>query len=92
MGIPIRRLQHEISSRDFALYQAYDRIDPFGMERADIAAALICDTLAKLQGVKKTKISDFMVHYEEPPKPKKNNTQIFAVLKMFTRASGGKVN
>ena len=91
MGIPIRRLQHEVDSRDFALYQAYDRIDPQGMERFDRLAGIVCDTLAKLHGVKKTKPADFMVDWDAPEKKKKTAEQMYNMFKMFCASTGGKI-
>ena len=40
MGIPVSKLKDELSSAELALYMAYDRIDPFGEERADLRNAL----------------------------------------------------
>lgn len=91
MGIPIRRLQNEINSEDLALYMAYDRTDPFGDERYDLGSAIICQTLARVHGVKRTKLSDFMPNYENREKAQKTPEQIFNIFKQATRMSGGTV-
>lgn len=91
LGIPLRRLQNEIDSRDFVLYQAYDRIDPQGNERFDLLAGIVCDTLAKVHGVKKTKPGDFMVEWDKPEKKKQTPQQMYNMFKMFVQNTGGKV-
>ena len=42
----VAKAQREISSAEFAEWIAYDRIDPFGEERADLRAAIIAATVA----------------------------------------------
>ena len=70
MGIPVRRLQHEISSSDFVLYQAFNNIDPFQDFRFDANAGIIAEIVAIAHGAKRTKISDFMVEWDKPPETK----------------------
>lgn len=68
-----------MDSREFALYMAYDRIDPFSNERFDLGVGIICNTLAALQG-NKTKISDFMPEYEKREVKKVSPKQSFAMF------------
>ena len=91
MGIPVRRLQDEISSEEFAWYMAYDRIDPFGNERADLGVGIICQTLAGVNGVKKTKPSDFMPDFEGKTQKHKTPDELWNKMGSYTRAKGGKV-
>ena len=91
MGIPLRRLQDEISSADFTLYMAYDRIDPCGNQRLDLVGGIISQTVARVHGNKRTKISDFMVDFDKPPKKKKTHKDYYAMFKAITIAAGGKV-
>lgn len=91
MGIPIRRLQNEIDSKDLALYMAYDSVDPFGDKRYDLGVGMICNTLARVFGNKRSKLSDFILDYKKVEKVRKTDKQIFNIFKMATRISGGKV-
>ena len=91
MGIPIRELQDRVSSKDFALYQAFDKVDPIGMSRFDMGVGIICQIMAQLQGAKNTKVSDFMPDYDGTLRPKKTPDQMWSVMRMFTTAAGGEV-
>lgn len=46
MGIPIGELQQRVSSREFVEYWAFDQLEPFGPERADINAGIVASTVA----------------------------------------------
>ncbi len=91
MGIPVRELQDRVSSRDFALYRAYDNIDPIGMTRFDMGVGIICKIMAQINGSKGVKVSDFMPDYTGTLRPKKTPDQMWATMKMFTQAAGGEV-
>ena len=93
MGIPVSRLQNEINSREFAMYVAYYRVEPFGQERSDLSAAIICNTMSRLHGVKSTKISDFMPSYESKQAQAQTKTpaQMFNMFVQMTKRVGGKV-
>lgn len=91
MGIPIRELQEKVDSRDFLLYQLYDQMEPIGGSRFDMGIGIVCHVLSKLNGVKDTKISDFMPDYGVQVKPKKTPEQMWSTLSMFTNAAGGEV-
>lgn len=61
-------LEH-ISSKEFAEWQAYYRLEPFGEERADIRAAMICKILADIntpKGKTHAKLEDFMPRFGAP--------------------------
>lgn len=87
----MRELMDRVDSHDFTLYQAYDRLDPFGNERFDLIGGIICDTLAKLKRVKNTKPGDFMVDWGAEPKKRKTPKQMYNMFKMFCASTGGKV-
>ena len=58
-----------MSSMEFAEWQAYYALAPFGDERADIQAALICKVLADIntpKGKAKMPLSDFMLRFGPP--------------------------
>lgn len=90
MGIPVRELQSRISSRDFAMYMAYDRIDPHSNQRMDHGFGLVCSTIARVHGNDKVHASDFMIDYDAPVKKKKSVKDIAHTFKMFARAQNGK--
>lgn len=49
-----------MTQREFALWEAYNRIAPIGDERADIHQAVTCHTVAASAGAKNVKTEDFM--------------------------------
>ena len=62
----VRRAQQEIDSAEFAEWMAFNSIEPFGEERADVRSAMICCLLANInrgKGKKAYKISDFMLDF-----------------------------
>ena len=73
----------ELSPKDFNTYMAYDRIDPFGSKRDDISAAIICQTLAAVQGIK-TNIDQFIPTFDEADVPKKKRKTADRMLMMMT--------
>lgn len=80
-----------MSSQEFALYLAYDRLDPIGMTRFDMGIGIVCKTLANVHGNKKVKVSDFMPDYDGTIRPRKTPNDMWAIMKGFTRAAGGEV-
>jgi len=64
LGMSVAEAQERISSAEFTEWCAYDRIEPYGPERVDFLAAMICDTVAKAAGVKTTKPADFMPRFD----------------------------
>jgi len=44
----VRRAQNEIDSREFAQWQAFGQIEPFGEVRDDMRAAMIACTIANV--------------------------------------------
>ena len=61
-----------MSAREFAEWMAYDRIDPFGSERADWRSASIAALLANIyrddkQRSKPFEVNDFMPKFDAPP-------------------------
>ena len=64
MGVPIGRLKNELSKTDFSLYKAFNNIEPFEGRRFDTYVALICDTLARVNGYKRSEMEDFMIDWD----------------------------
>lgn len=91
MGIPIGRLQREITSREFSLYIAYYNVDPFGQKRADLRMAKICDAIFTAAGSKTSKPSLFMPKFgeaEEQQQPKTNNQMLNIFKGMAAKGMG----
>lgn len=68
LGMSVSEAQQRISSAEFVEWCAYDRLEPYGPERLDYLAAIVCDTIAKTAGVKNTKPADFMPKYDRVKK------------------------
>lgn len=85
MGIPIRELQEKVSSSDFALYRAYNNIDPFENFRFDVNAAVISQTLALIHSKKGSRfeLNEFMYKWDPPPKKKKKVQAIMGIFDML---------
>lgn len=88
MGIPIERLQNEISAYDFALYRAFNNIDPFENYRFDINSAIVSQVLAQVHGAKTTKIGDFVPQWDKPPK--RTATHLKSKMDSFAAMMNGK--
>lgn len=59
-----------MSAREFAEWMAYSQIEPWGEERADLRAALICKVLADINtpaGKQRAKLEDFMLKFDRKP-------------------------
>ena len=70
---------------------AYDRIEPFGEERADLRSAQIACILANVnrgKGQKVFKIDDFMPKFE--PRKRQTPEEMAKMLEMTAKALGKK--
>jgi hypothetical protein len=56
----VRRAQREIDSAEFTEWSAFDRIEPFGPERADLRAGIIAAQIAAFGGRREVTPGDFM--------------------------------
>ncbi len=63
-------MQGEITSREFAEWLAYYRLEPFGEERADLRSARLMALLAQINGDGRMEYSaaDFMPDFESDRK------------------------
>jgi hypothetical protein len=64
----VRRAQEEIGSREFCEWVAFNRLDPIGLERADVNAALVATVIANAnrdpaKRAEPFALRDFMVVY-----------------------------
>ncbi len=80
MGIPLKQLQAQIDSPTFALYMAYDNIEPIGNFRGDLQAGVISSTIATAMTSGSYSPSDFMPFYKEDKEPvKQSATDMWAI-------------
>ncbi len=80
----VAQAQREIDSHEFASWQAYDRIDPFGQDRSDLRTAMVSATIANVNRSSKTKPfqpADFMPTFE--PKPRQSAQELQSRLFQF---------
>ena len=81
-------MQSELDAQDFAEWLAYDRVEPFGPERADLRSAMIACTTYNAQGGK-AKVDDFMLKFEEPKKDTPDHLDTMAHKLMVWSAAAG---
>lgn len=81
----VRRAQREINTPEFIEWMAYDRISPFGEERADWRLAQLTAIVANiLRGRgKRAKVSDFI--WKDKP-PRQTVDQQRSIFKAFAMA------
>ncbi len=63
----VARAQREISSREFAEWMAYDRIDPIGRDRDDWRAVFLATLLANIhrpKGKRPYRLKDFWPRWD----------------------------
>lgn len=75
-------------SRQFAEWQAYYQLEPWGEERADLRAGIIASTIANVnrgKGQRAFTPSDFMPEFNPKPKQRMSAEQMAAVMTKFTR-------
>ena len=75
--------QAKCNSRQFAEWQAYYEINPWGEERADLRAGIIASTIANVNRESKRKAfvpRDFMPDFDSKPKPAQSQQEMAAVM------------
>ena len=55
----VRQCQQEISSREFAEWIAYNRLEPFGERRADLRTGIVASVIANVNRDKKKRSKPF---------------------------------
>lgn len=83
IGCTIRELEARMDSREFAEWEAYFAIEPWGEERADLRAALLTCLTANLnrkKGAPPYRPADFMP-YREPEKQETKDAELRAFLR-----------
>ena len=90
----VREAQNRINAREFAEWIAYDHIEPFGEERADMRAGIISSTIANsVRGRNRRayKPKDFMPQYDKQTK-RQNQGDMMIVWKQFVGAQNAFIN
>lgn len=87
--------QRRVSSREFAEWLAYERLEPFGPERDDLRAALVAAVIANVNRDPKKRrkpyeVSDFMPKFDRGPEPeRKSDGELLARVEMLNAVFGG---
>lgn len=89
----MRECQRSISAREYAEWQAYDRLEPIGPRRADLNAATIAATILNARRTKRSQPlvqpKEFMPTFWEPePEPVDPET-MFEQVKALNELFGG---
>lgn len=71
--------------REFREWQAYDRIEPFGEERADLRMAILATVAAQVGGAKNARPADFLPRFE-PAKKKQTPEEMARLFRHFANA------
>ena len=82
VGVPVPILAKIMSSSDITEAMAFERIHPFGEDRADIRCGIITSTIANINrksGSRPYKIHDFIPKFEKP-KPKSMKRRFIEAL------------
>jgi hypothetical protein len=85
LGKTQKELLRSLSGEDLLEWIAYDRINPYGEDRADLRSAIVATVINNSQGGK-AKVKDFMPTFE-PPK-KQTAKDIANVFKFIAKAKG----
>jgi len=85
----VAEAQRWISSREFAEWMAYDRIDPFGAKRGDLQAGIVASTLVNLFSKNgKATPDNFLLKFER--RVRRNAQDIYSMVKTWALALGAK--
>ena len=67
--MPVGRMLDEMTSSELAEWQAFDRIEPFGEQRADLRSAIVAATVASSgtnRPKRAPKVADFLPFADKP--------------------------
>ena len=81
----VARTQSEMDRREYAEWQAYYRIEPFGPHREDLQAGVVASVVANVnrrRGSKPFSPSDFVLDFE--PRRKQTPEDMFRRLTQFS--------
>lgn len=75
-----------MSSMEFTRWIAYSRVEPWGEERADYRAALICKTMADIntpKGKQPMKLEDFLLKFDRE-RPTQTTEEMIGTVAQIT--------
>ncbi len=83
-----------MTSREFAEWEAYYELEPFGEERADIRSAIVASTVANANRNPKARakpfeVDDFMPKFGQPARRRQTWQEQLAFVEMLNEAFGG---
>lgn len=97
----VREAQQRVSSREFAEWMAYYRLEPFGELRHDLQSAIIASVIANVnrnpkKHAKPFKVDEFMPDFgtpeeEEPMTPEQALEHVKRLHQMFGALEGSRV-
>ena len=79
----MRELLERCDSREIAEWMAYDSVEPFGEDRADLRAGIIASQIVNVhlsKGQRATVPADFMPDFDPKPKPAQSQREMAAVM------------
>jgi hypothetical protein len=70
-----------LDSRQLAEWEAFDQLEPFGDWRADLRAGIVAGTIARANGAKRAKATDFIPRFDrEGDRPRDLHAKVRAVF------------
>ncbi len=72
----VAELLARISSAELTEWEEFNRLEPFGEERADLRSAIVAATVAAGAGVKGAKPADFMPKFGPEARPRMTGRQM----------------
>jgi hypothetical protein len=88
----VAEAQRCISSREFAEWMAYDRLEPFGVVRGDLQAGIVASTLVNIHKKKDAAPSqpgDFILKFGG--RMRRSAQDIYGMFKTWALRAGGKL-
>jgi hypothetical protein len=74
------------NAREYAEWQAWYELNPWGEDRADLRAGIIASTIANTnrgKGQKAFKPSDFMPEFDKPPPKPQTQAEMASLMNVF---------
>lgn len=65
LKMTVAELESRMTEGEFNEWAKYYSLEPFGEERADLRNALLCEVIARCNGAKGVKLTDFLLFHEE---------------------------
>lgn len=89
----VAQAQVAVDSQEFVEWIAFEQIDPWGSERADLRFAQLCALTANMnrgKGSRLAKVSDFMFDFEKAHK-QQSMAEMQARVRLYVKAHNIKV-